>query len=212
MDAVIALSAILGALAIGVVSPGPSFVLVARTAIAASRLDGLAAALGMGLGGALFGSLALFGLTALLAHAGWLYVALKLAGGAYLVYLGILIWRGAAGSVRLATGGEPGAARNAARSFWIGLATQVSNPKTAVIYASVFAALMPPSPPLWFILVLPPLLFAIEAGWYAVVALAFSAGRPRAAYLRAKTAIDRLAGVVMAGLGIRLLYEAARRG
>jgi threonine/homoserine/homoserine lactone efflux protein len=212
LDAFIALVAILGALGIGVVSPGPSFVLVARTAIAASRLDGLAAALGMGLGGALFGSLALLGLAAMLAHAGWLYLALKLAGGAYLVYLGVLVWRGAGGRITLAAGSAPGSARNAARSFWIGLATQVSNPKTAVIYASVFAALMPPAPPLWFVLVLPPLLFAIEAGWYAVVALVFSAGGPRAAYLRAKGAIDRLAGAVLAGLGIRLLYEAVRRG
>jgi len=42
---------ILGALLIGAISPGPSFVLVSRIAITASRLDGFAAALGMGLGG-----------------------------------------------------------------------------------------------------------------------------------------------------------------
>jgi threonine/homoserine/homoserine lactone efflux protein len=210
LNASLALTAILGALFLGVVSPGPSFVLVARTAIAASRRDGLAAAVGMGFGGVLFGSLALLGLTALLARADWLYLGMKLAGGAYLVYLGIAIWRGATSTVSV-TAAEPGARRNAARSFWIGLATQVSNPKTAIVYASVFAALMPPDPPLWFILALPPCLFAIEAGWYAAVALAFSAGGPRAAYLRAKTVIDRLAGTVMAGLGLRLLYEAARR-
>jgi threonine/homoserine/homoserine lactone efflux protein len=210
MEAGLAFLAIIGALVVGVISPGPSFVLVARTAIAASRRDGLAAALGMGLGGVIFGSLALLGLTALLAQAGWLYLGVKLLGGAYLVYLGIAIWRGASSKVSVAAAG-PGARRNTARSFWIGLATQVSNPKTAIVYASVFAALMPAHPPLWFVLALPPALFAIEAGWYAVVALAFSAGGPRAAYLRAKTWIDRLAGSVMAALGLRLLLEAARR-
>jgi threonine/homoserine/homoserine lactone efflux protein len=210
MEAGLAFLAIIGALVVGVVSPGPSFVLVARTAIAASRRDGLAAALGMGLGGVIFGSLALLGLTALLAQAGWLYLGVKLLGGAYLVYLGIAIWRGASSKVSVAAA-VPGARRNAARSFWIGLATQVSNPKTAIVYASVFAALMPAHPPLWFVLALPPALFAIEAGWYAVVALAFSAGGPRAAYLRAKTWIDRLAGSVIAALGLRLLLEAARR-
>ena len=50
MQAAIILSGILGALLIGAISPGPSFVLVARTSIALSRRDGLAAALGMGLG------------------------------------------------------------------------------------------------------------------------------------------------------------------
>lgn len=211
MEAGLAFLAILGALVIGVVSPGPSFVLVARTAIAASRRDGLAAALGMGLGGVLFGSLALLGLTALLTRAVWLYFGVKLIGGAYLVYLGVAIWRGARSRVSIAAPERRADRRNAARSFWIGLATQVSNPKTAVVYASVFAALMPAAPPLWFVLALPPALFAIEAGWYAAVALAFSAGGPRAAYLRAKTWIDRLAGTVMAGLGLRLLFEAARR-
>ena len=209
MDAFLSLFAIIAALLVGVVSPGPSFVLVARTAIAASRRDGLAAAIGMGLGGVAFGSLALLGVATLLLHAGWLYVALKVAGGLYLVYLGVMIWRGASGTVSVA-GAEEGERRNAGHSFWIGLATQVSNPKTAVVYASVFAALMPPDPPLWFFLALPPLLFLVEAGWYAVVALAFSAGGPRAAYLRAKTTIDRLAGAAMAALGLRLLYEAAR--
>jgi threonine/homoserine/homoserine lactone efflux protein len=211
MDPRFAFLAILAALVVGVVSPGPSFVLVARTAIAASRRDGLAAALGMGLGGVLFGSLALAGLTAVLTRAGWLYLGVQLLGGAYLVYLGITIWRGAASKTSIAAA-APEARRNAARSFWIGLATQASNPKTAIVYASVFAALMPAAPPLWFILALPPALFAIEAGWYAAVALAFSADGPRAAYLRAKTWIDRAAGTVMAGLGLRLLYEAARRG
>ena len=210
MDAFLSLFAIIAALLVGVVSPGPSFVLVARTAIAASRRDGLAAAIGMGLGGVAFGSLALLGVATLLLHAGWLYVALKIAGGLYLVYLGVMIWRGASGTLSV-TAAEEGDHRNPVRSFWIALATQVSNPKTAIVYASVFAALMPPAPPLWFFLALPPLLFLIEAGWYAVVALAFSAGGPRAAYLRAKTWIDRLAGMVMAGLGLRLLYEAARR-
>src|SRR5918992_2275766 len=120
MDAVVSLLAIIAALLVGVVSPGPSFVLVARTAIAASRRDGLAAALGMGLGGVAFGSLALLGVATLLLHAGWLYVGLKLAGGLYLVYLGIMIWRGAGGTVSVAAP-EQGERRNAARSFWIGL-------------------------------------------------------------------------------------------
>jgi threonine/homoserine/homoserine lactone efflux protein len=210
MDSLLSLIAIIATLVVGVVSPGPSFVLVARTAIAASRSDGLAAALGMGMGGVAFGSLALLGLATLLMHAGWLYLVLKLAGGLYLIYLGIRIWRGARGG--LSVGDSTGVThRNLARSFWIGLATQLSNPKTAIVYASVFAALMPAHPPLWFVLTLPPLLFVIESGWYAVVALAFSAGGPRAAYLRAKTWIDRLAGTVLAGLGLRLLYEATRR-
>jgi threonine/homoserine/homoserine lactone efflux protein len=209
MEPLLAIFGILGALLIGVVSPGPSFVLVARTAIAVSRRDGLAAAVGMGVGGVLFGGLALVGLAAILAQVGWAYLGLKLLGGLYLVYLGVCIWRGARAPIvvpKTATG----AAAGPGRSFALGLATQVSNPKTAIVYASVFAALLPPSVPGWIYIVLPLLIFTIETAWYAIVALAFSSDRPRAAYLRSKRWIDRLAGAVMGLLGVRLIAETAR--
>jgi len=45
----------------------------------------------------------------------------------------------------------------------------------------------------------------IETGWYTIVALALSAERPRGAYLRFRTWIDRVAGGVMIGLGVKLL-------
>src|SRR5262249_56685194 len=100
MGAAVALIAILGALALGVVSPGPSFVLVVRTALAVSRRAGLAAALGMGIGGVMFAGLALLGLHAVLMQAGWLYLAVKLIGAAYLLHLAVGLWRG--GGVPLA--------------------------------------------------------------------------------------------------------------
>jgi threonine/homoserine/homoserine lactone efflux protein len=209
MDPFIAIFGILGALLIGVVSPGPSFVLVARTAIAVSRRDGLAAAIGMGLGGVIFGTLALVGLAAVLARVEWLYLGLKLLGGLYLLYLAVNIWRGANAPV-VVPKTAAGAASGAGRSFVLGLATQISNPKTAIVYASVFAALLPPAVPGWVYVVLPLLIFAIETTWYAIVALAFSADRPRAVYLRSKSWIDRLAATVMGLLGVRLIAETVR--
>jgi threonine/homoserine/homoserine lactone efflux protein len=208
LDPALAVLAILGALFIGVISPGPSFVLVARTAIAVSRSDGLAAAIGMGLGGVVFGSLALAGLTAVLATVEWLYLGLRLLGGAYLVYLGLAIWRGAKQPIVVSE--AVGGARSPQRSFVVALTTQVSNPKTAIVYASVFAALLPPSLPGWIYIVLPLLIFTIETSWYAAVALLFSAQGPRATYLRSKRWIDRLAGAVMGLLGARLIAETVR--
>ncbi|WP_188259617.1 LysE family translocator [Azospirillum tabaci] len=205
---VLALLSILGALAVGAVSPGPSFVLVARTSIAVSRRAGLAAAFGMGIGGVAFATLALLGLHALLIQVGWLYLVLKVAGGLYLAHMAVRIWRGAAEPVRVPDGAAD--SDGVLRSFGIGLATQISNPKTAIVYASIFAALLPASPPSWILLALPPGVFLVETGWYAIVAVAFSAGRPRAAYLRSKAWIDRLAASVIGALGIRLVMDAAR--
>nr|WP_298137679.1 LysE family translocator [uncultured Pseudomonas sp.] len=206
MQEMTALFGIATALALGAASPGPSFVMVARTAIASSRNDGLFAALGMGVGALLFAGLALLGLQGLLLAIPSLYLALKVAGGLYLVYLGIRLWRGASQAHNLAE--LKPAARYAKRAFVLGLSTQISNPKTAIVYASVFAAFLPSAPTLTFSLGVTALVFAIESGWYALVAVALSAQRPRHAYLRYQTWIDRAAGGVMFALGLKLVLSA----
>lgn len=211
MEYLLPLLGIFGTIVIGAMSPGPSFVMVARTAIVGSRGMGLAAAFGMGLGGATFAGLALLGLIALLMQVGWLYAGLKIAGGLYLLYLGVMIWRGARQPLRMNEDAAPAARSGGVRrAFLLGLMTQLSNPKTAVVYAGIFAALMPAAPPLWLALVLPAGVFVIECSWYAVVAIAFSSAAPRAAYLGAKHWVDRLAGGVMGLLGLRMLYETVR--
>ncbi|EJC82083.1 putative threonine efflux protein [Rhizobium leguminosarum bv. trifolii WSM2297] len=196
---------IMAALAVGAMSPGPSFVVVSRIAISRSRLDGFAAALGMGAGGGVFAVLALAGLTALLSQFDWLYVLLKVACGAYLIYIAVNIWRGAAQPLEVSDAGD--SHRAPRRSFTTALLTQLSNPKTIIVYASLFAALLPRAVPLDLMIALPLGVFAVEAGWYSIVALAFSARHPRRLYLAAKSWIDRAAGAVMGGLGLRLILS-----
>jgi threonine/homoserine/homoserine lactone efflux protein len=192
-------------------SPGPSFVIVARNSIGLSRRDGLATALGMGIGGVLFSGVALLGLYTLLAAVTWLYVSLKVAGGLYLIYLASKIWRSAKTPLAF-NQGEANTTGNPRKSFWIGLSTQLSNPKTAIYYGSIFAALLPQHPPLWCYFALPPAIFVIEAGWYTIVALCFSSKRPRELYLRAKTWVDRVAASAITALGLRLIFAAHRVG
>ncbi|UVA80974.1 LysE family translocator [Pandoraea commovens] len=211
MTATSAVFAVLVALWLGAMIPGPSFVLVARNAIGLSRRDGLATAFGMGVGGIFFGGVALAGLYTLLQTVEWLYIGLKVAGGVYLIYVAWKIWRGAGHPITVDA--TLTASRGSVRkSFWIGLSTQLSNPKTAIWYGSIFAALLPQHPPLWCYFVLPPLVFAIEFGWYTIVALCFSSKGPREVYLRAKKWIDRIAAAAIAALGLRLILNASKAG
>ena len=212
MDTTLSLLGIAGAMTVGAMSPGPSFVMVARTAVA-SRSDGLAAALGMGAGGLVFAIAALAGLQAAFLAVPGLYLAIKGFGGAYLIYLGFRIWRGARQPLAMTQDADAPSTRRQGRgrrTFLLGLATQVSNPKTAVVYASIFAAFLPREVPLVLALAVPAVIFCIETGWYAIVALALSSAAPRSAYLRYKVWIDRAAGGVMGLLGLRLVWSALR--
>lgn len=208
MELILSLGALLGALLIGAMSPGPSFILVARIAVTSSRRAGLAAALGMGTGGAVFSIVVLTGLHAVLSDMPVLYAALKLAGGAYLVYLGFCIWRQATQQLDIA---EPSQSwrYSAGRSFNRSLGAQLANPKTAVVYGSIFAALLPPELPLAIVLALPIFVFTVETGWYSLVAVVLSSATPRAAYARLKLRIDRAAGAVLGLLGLKLIGSSA---
>ncbi|WP_295760160.1 LysE family transporter [Undibacterium sp.] len=213
MHEILIASAVASAVALGAMSPGPSFVMVARIAVSRSRQQALAAAIGMGVGGSVFAAAALLGLQALLTAVPWLYLGLKLAGGAYLMLMAYRIWSAAPDSLSvvtetpLAQGSQVGSMR---RAFVLGLGTQLSNPKTAIVIASIFASLVPQQASSRLLIALPFLVFAIEVLWYSTVALLLSAVAPREAYLRYKTGLDRVASSVMALLGLRLILSAGK--
>lgn len=207
MNEIFSLAGIVGVLIVGTVSPGPSFVMVARTAVGAGRVNGLAAAVGMGIGGVVFAVAALVGLQAVLVSVPALYVAFKIGGGIYLLYLGVMIWRGAKQPLTAqAAPGEGGS--GPLRSLLLGLGTQLSNPKAAIVYASVFAAFLPNGAALAVGIAITALVFVIETVWYGLVAVMLSAAQPRRTYLRFKAWIDRAAGGVMAALGLKLASSA----
>jgi len=211
MDPILSLLSILGALVLGAISPGPSFLFVTRTAVAVSRRAGVAAAAGMGLGASTVCLLALIGVRAVLAEAEWLYMGFKLLGGAYLCYLAWRVWLGAKApsSSVSAQSVQPPTAK-VVRSFWLALGTQLSNPKTLLVISGIFAALLPSRIPAWMYIAIPLIDLIIETSWYTFVATAMSSAAPRRVYLGAKTGIDRASGCVLGALGLRLIVEGVR--
>lgn len=134
------LMAIAAVLIMGVISPGPSFIYVARNAVARSRMHGLVTALGTGTGAAIFSIMAMMGLQKVLTAVPEMFIGLKVAGGLYLLWLGYKIYRGAAQPMDFAAGGMA-AEHSLLKTFRDGLYTQLSNPKTALVFASIFTAL-----------------------------------------------------------------------
>lgn len=189
------------AMSIGVVSPGPSFVLVAKTSLSEGRAVAIGSALGMGLAGACYALLAVLGLAAALTNFPDLFTVIRFLGGAYLAYLAVSMFihakRPLPSSASVVTKPRSGLMQ--------GTITQLSNPKTVVFYSSVFAALMPAQPDLWLLIALPVALGLIETGWYVLVATFFASDSASALYSRRKAVIDRTAGVVMLLLAAKLL-------
>lgn len=200
----IALSAIGVAILFGAMSPGVSFLLVARTAMSGSRRAALSVAAGMGFGAFIFAVIALAGLHTLLTLVPSLYTALKLAGGCYLLWLALKMFRRPLNRFNDSADTEE---ISASKAFMTGVLTQISNPHTALVFASIFsAALSKNIQPVMYI-ILPTMAFVIDVLWYAVVACLLSTDGPRQAYIKYRKFIDKLSGGVMALLGIRLLLK-----
>ena len=204
LESLLILGSIAMALMLGAMSPGPTFIYVAKNSIAISRKHGLYTALGTGTGAAIFGLLAVMGLQAILLAVPSAYLLLKICGGLYLLFLAYKIVQHAKAPIQ--TNLVDGPQMSLRRAITTGLITQLSNPKIAIVLASIFTALLPKEIPNYFYVVLPILCFFIDAGWCSLVAVALSSEKPRQAYIKFKVVFDRAAGAVMTLLGLKLIF------
>lgn len=191
----------------GAMSPGPNFVIVGRNSMAGGFRAGATTALGVAIGSIGHAALALVGISALLAAMPAVYRGIQIAGGLYLVWLGIQMWR--APKIAPDTPNSPLPEELGGFSlrsgFFKGLAVQLTNAKAGIFFVSVFAASLPPHAPHWALATIAALVFLNALIWYGLVARFFAIGRVRRGYLRWQRCIDRVTGTVMIGFGARLL-------
>ena len=166
---------------LAVISPGPSFLITARTSAAQSRADGIKVALGLGAGTVVWSSAALLGLNAVFHAVPALFVGMKIAGALFLLYIAWMIFTHAADPLKI-----EGAGARLPNPFLKGFLTQISNPKVAVFFGSVFIAMLPSQVPLWMTVTLIAIVSFNEvpgtASWRSSSALArcgISTSRPR---------------------------------
>ncbi len=188
-------------LTLGAISPGPAVLMSARTGVTEGMRTGAFLALGIGLGAVVWALLALSGLAVLFRIAPALLWAFKIAGGLYLIYMAWGMWRRAPEPLADLTAAPP---RGALSAFRLGLTTQLSNPKPAVLLSAIFVGMVPPGTPVWVLAALLVYLFTVETTWNTIVARIFSFQTTRRAYIGAKTKIDRSFGGMLALLGVKI--------
>lgn len=205
MEYVAALAGLAVVHLLAVASPGPSTVLVIQTAAVSGRRAGLLAAFAMMLGALAWAAAALYGLQILFARFDWLYVAFRIGGAAYLLYLAFMLLRHAGAPLPEA---DPAAVRAGAwQGFLKALLLQLSNPKVMVFMGSIFVSLLPAQPPAWMDATVLAIVAVNEFTWFALLALLFSGETARAFYRRTKLWLDRFMGGALALLGLKLALD-----
>lgn len=184
-------------------SPGPGFLMVVARALTGGFAAGLAAIAGLVLGDILFLVLAVLGLSALAAVMGEFFLAVKILGAVYLVWLGVNTWRSRAGLPQMEAPEAPKAEIPHHRSAALGFFVTLGNPKVILFYGALLptfvdvAALTAPDVAV-LSAVVTLVLFSV-LGTYAF--LAGRAGRLLKSP-RALTWLNRVTGGLLIGAGV----------
>ncbi|QNM95626.1 LysE family translocator [Chitinimonas koreensis] len=188
------------------ITPGPDSLYIASRAASQGFRAGSAAALGIGAGTLVHVLAAAFGLSALLAASSMAFTAVKLAGAAYLVWIGLSLLRS-----RAAAADEPArlAAAPLATIFWQGFWTNVLNPKVALFFLAFVPQFIDPAAPskaLAFVFLGAVFDFNGMLWCHLLAFMAAGAGRRFKASARTAAWLNRGVGAVFLFLGIKLAF------
>lgn len=126
------------AITLAAATPGPAMFAVITNGVSRGFLRAFMAGVGVAAGDAVLVTLALLGLVALAQTFEWVFLLLKYAGAAYLVFLGIRMWRAAATQPD-----EPQASQaRLSRSFFLGASIALGNPKAILFHASIMPLIL----------------------------------------------------------------------
>ncbi|MBE1711608.1 MULTISPECIES: LysE family translocator [Mesorhizobium] len=126
------------AVTLAAATPGPAMFTVITNGVSRGFLRAFMAGVGVAAGDAVLVTLALLGLVALAQTFEWIFLLLKYAGAAYLIFLGIRMWRASATQSNEPRTGEAALSR----SFFLGASIALGNPKAILFHASIMPLIL----------------------------------------------------------------------
>ncbi|MBN0989471.1 LysE family translocator [Amphritea pacifica] len=185
-------------------SPGPDFVLVSQQTLTNGRKAGFMCSIGIALGLSVHIFYSSLGLAAVLANSETALWVIKILGGSYLIYLGIVGVRSSSGRVRPSK--TVAVDISAGRHIITGFVCNVLNPKAPVYFISLFTVVLSPEMPLVQIAVYGAWMMLIQLMWFSAVVTLLSNPGINRRFKRLGSRIDRLLGATMIILGLKVIF------
>ena len=192
---------------VALASPGPDFFFISQTAASQSRRDAFKGVIGITLAVAIWAAVALLGLNLILKQMAWLHQLILLAGGAYLMWMGIQMIKSARQAQPVAAEATPVTTSRKKNIFLRGLLTNLSNPKAIIYFGSIFSLIVgddvsSATRTAIFILIVAETLI-----WFSLVATLFSLPWVKAKYQKLAKWIDGIAGTLFVAFGLHLIFS-----
>lgn len=192
---------------LAVASPGPDFAVVVRESVTNGQRSGSWMALGVGSGILLHVAYSLLGIGLIVSQSIVLFNLFKWLAAAYLIYLGVQALRAKSAAVAELACSPSAQPTSGRRAFVTGFITNGLNPKATLFFLSLFTVVIDPHTPLVVQALYGVYLTFATALWFCLVAWLFSRPRVRVGFARMGHWFDRVTGVVLVGLGVRLVVS-----
>jgi threonine/homoserine/homoserine lactone efflux protein len=193
-----------------IVAPGPDTALTIRNTLRGGRAPGIGTALGVSTGQLIWAIATSIGLVAVLLASEPVFRAVRLAGAAYLIWLGLQSLRAAVTAHGPALVGETARERVSPRAaFGQGVVNNLGNPKMAVFFASVLPQFTAPGHGMVSALILLGIVFSILTFvWLAAYATVLSTAGRLLRASRLHRAVEAVSGTILIGLGVKVAADA----
>ena len=191
-----------------IVTPGPDTALTIRNTLLGGRRSGVFTALGVATGQAIWALATSAGVAALLVASEPVFAAVKLAGAAYLVLLGLHALRSAFRRGGATTEiGSPGRALAPARALRQGLLSNLGNPKMAVFFTSLLPQFAHGEATFASLLLLGLVFCLLTLAWLSLYEAAVAKAGELLRRPRIRRTLEAMTGAVLVALGLRLAAE-----
>ncbi|MCS4285903.1 RhtB (resistance to homoserine/threonine) family protein [Pseudomonas sp. BIGb0278] len=193
---------------LAVISPGADFAMVTRSSYAQGRKAGLAAAVGIALGVQVHVLYTVLGIAVIISQSPALFMAMKVLGAGYLIYLGYQSLTNTK-RIHLDDVGQ-GQGRGSLRALRTGFFTNALNPKTMLFVISAYTQVVQPGSSLAQDFAYGAFMSFAHWLWFSLVAVFFSSAALRLAMIERQRVVDRLIGVALISLGVTVLVAGVR--
>jgi RhtB (resistance to homoserine/threonine) family protein len=193
---------------LGMVSPGPNFVITVKNSLLHSRLAGMWTAVGVAVGNLVHVVFSLLGIALIVSQSILLFNTLKWFGVAYLAYIGLKALLARREDMEEVMQGRHDAREmGSSRALWVSFWVSLLNPKVTLFYLVLFTQVVEPGTPLLFRLVYGLTAVVLSFVWYALVALAVSHAAVRDRFRAVAQGVERTTGAILLVLGARLAFS-----
>lgn len=191
---------------LAVVSPGPDFAIIVKTALSQSRRESIITAFGIACGILIHITYCLLGLAIVITHSVFLFSIIKYMGAAYMIYIGIQCLLAKKTSTSIQTTAPKSHRINSWKAFRTGFICNVLNPKVTLFFLGLFTLVVNPATPMWVQILYGVEMFLATFAWFSFLSIMITHKNVKNKMSSIQYYLTKLMGILLLIFGFEIAF------